>query len=120
MAWLGKVGIIMYIFSIALTFSGYYVDQVFATNLFSSVTEDSLQAMIAKYNVAGEQVTAELIFGDFITGIRVLFGIVTGSSITTALHLLPNFSNSWDIIVGLLFGLSTSFLWLNILTGRDL
>lgn len=110
----------MYIFSIALTFSGYYVDQVFATNLFPSVTNTSLTAMIAKHNVSNQSLSAELIFGDFITGIKVLFGILTGEAIYTALHLLPNFNTNWDFIVGLLFVTSTLFLWVNMITGRDL
>ena len=110
----------MYIFSISLTFSGYYIDQVFATNLFPSVTNTILDEMIAKHNVSDEAITVELIFGDFITGIRVLFGILTGEAIYTALHLLPNFNTEWDYIVGLLFVTSTLFLWLNVLTGRDL
>lgn len=118
--WLGKISLIMYIFSVGLTFGGYYVDQVFATELFSSVTETSLNEMIEKHNISDESVTAELIFGDFITGLRVLFDIVTGQSIAQAFNLLPNFNSEWTYIVSLLFVVSTSFLWLNILTGRDL
>lgn len=109
----------MYIFSISLTFSGYYVDEVFGTNLFP-ITEDDLETLGERHNVAGESVSAELIFGDFITGIRVIFGILTGDSIANALNLLPNMNIEWMIIVKLLFGISTAFLWLNILTGRDL
>lgn len=117
--WLGKLGIIAYVFSLSLTFSGYYVDQVFGTDLFP-ITEDNMNILVAKHNVPDETISAELIFGDFITGLRVLFAVLTGEAIVNALHLLPNFNGNWDYIVGLIFGVSTFFLWLNILTGRDL
>lgn len=110
----------MYIFSISLTFSGYYVDQVFATNLFPSVTNTLLTELTESNNVVDETISVELIFGDFVTGVRVLFGILTGEAIYTALHLLPNFNGEWDYIVGLLFVTSTLFLWINLITGRDL
>ena len=109
----------MYIFSISLTFSGYYVDQVFGTSLFP-ITEDDLDTLTERHNIADETISAELIFGDFITGIRVVFGILTGQSITNALNLLPNVNMAWHYIAGLIFSVSTAFLWLNILTGRDL
>ena len=118
--WLGKISIIMYIFSISLTFSGYYVDQVFATNLFTTVTDEGLQTLISDNSVTDTNINAELIFGDFLTGVRVLFGIMTGESITNAFHLLPNFNANWDYAVGILFTTSTLFLWINLITGRDL
>ena len=110
----------MYIFSISLLFSGYYLDQVFGLNLFADATSTDLETLIGGNNINGETVSAELIFGDFITGVRLLFGIMTGDVITSALHMLPNFNDSYDYLVRILFTTSTAFLWINIITGRDL
>jgi len=118
--WLGKISIIMYIFSMSLLFSGYYIDQVFALDLFSDSTSAGLEDLIGRNDISSESISAELIFGDFITGVRVIFGILIGQSITNAFHLLPNFNIAWDYLVGILFSVSTLFLWINLITGRDL
>lgn len=117
--WLGKVSVIMYIFSICLTFSGYYVEQVFALGLFTQTTDD-LNSLINKNDITDTSVSAELIFGDFITGVRVLFGIMTGATITDALRTLPGISDAWLYGIRILFVTSTAFLWVNLITGRDL
>lgn len=118
--WLGKVSVIMYLFSISLIFSGYYIDQVFAQNLFEDSTSQALEELISNNNVEDEQITIELIFGDFIAGVRVVFGIMTGDVLTNAFEGLPNFNYEYSIITRILFTTSTAFLWVNLITGRDL
>lgn len=110
----------MYIFSISLIFSGYYIDQVFGEDLFNDFTSNELENLILNNNIEDETVSAELIFGDFISGVRVLFGIMTGDVLSNAFNGLPNFSYEYSILARLLFTTSTAFLWINIITGRDL
>lgn len=110
----------MYIFSISLLFSGYYIDQVFALDLFSDATSDRLEELITGNDLPSTSFNIELIFGDFIKGAQVLFGVMTGDVITSAMHMIPAFNDSWDYAVRILFTTSTLFLWLNIITGRDL
>jgi len=117
--WLGKIAIIMYLFSISLLFTGYYLDNVFGQDQFTGATYDALDEIANKNNV-NESISAELIFGDFIAGVKVLFGIVTGDTLTQAFHLLPNFSSEWDLLIRLLFTLSSAFLWIYVVTGRSL
>jgi len=117
---LSQVSIIMYLFSICLTFSGYYIDQVFAQNLFNDYTSETLESLITRNNVLDETITIELIFGDFIAGVRVIFGIMTGDVMTNIVEGLPNFNYEYSIIIRLLYITSTAFLWIKIVTGRDL
>lgn len=118
--WLGKVSIIMYLFSVALIFSGYYIDTIFDEDLFSDFTSNELEALILNNNIDDETVSAELIFGDFISGVRVLFGIVSGDVLSNAFNGMPNFSYEYSILARIIFTTSTAFLWINIITGRDL
>ena len=116
---MGKIAIIMYVFATALLFSGYYLDLSFCENLWTGATYDALDSIANKNNIE-ESVSTELIFGDFIAGVQVLFGIVTGDTITSALHLLPNFSSEWDLVVRLIFTFSSAMLWIYVITGRSL
>lgn len=117
--WFGKVAIIMYIFSTALLFSGYYLDVIFDEDNFSSSTYQSLDTLANKNNV-DESISAELIFGDFIAGVNVLFGIVTGDTLIDAFHLLPGVDASMDLFIRLIFTLSSALLWVFVVTGRSL
>lgn len=110
----------MYLFSISLIFSGYYIDQVFGENLFNDYTSNELENLITNNNIDNETVSAELIFGDFISGVTVLFGIMTGDVLTNTFNAIPNFSYEYSILVRLVFTTSTAFLWINLITGRDL
>lgn len=107
----------MYIFSTALLFSGYYIDLAFGQNLFSGTTYDSLEALINKNNV-NENISADLIFGDFIAAAKVILGIVTGDTISNAFNSLPNFDDVWLILIKLLFTLSSALLWGYLVAGR--
>jgi hypothetical protein len=118
--WLGKVSIIMYLFSIGLIFSGYYIDQVFGEDLFTDSTSMALEELISNNDMDDESINVELIFGDFITGVRVLFGIMTGDVLTNAFQSFPNFNYEYSILARILFTTSTAFLWINLITGRDL
>jgi hypothetical protein len=106
-------------FSVALLFTGYYLDVVFQENNFDNATYAALD-QIANKNDIDQTISAELIFGDFIAGVQVLFGIVTGDTLTAAFHLLPNFSAEWDMLIRLIFTLSSALLWVFVVTGRSL
>lgn len=109
----------MYIFSISLTFGGYYIDQASGLSLFNSATYTALNDIMSR-NEIDEDISIDLIFGDFIAGVRVLFGIVTGETISDAFSMLPNFNETWMLAVRLLFTTSSAFLWIYIVAGRIL
>lgn len=117
--WFGKIAIIMYIFSTSLLFAGYYLDETFNEDNFSGVTYAALDTLANKNNV-DQEISAELIFGDFIAGVQVLFGIVTGDTLTDAFHLLPGVDASMDLFIRLIFTLSSALLWVFVVTGRSL
>lgn len=117
--WFGKVAIIMYLFSISLLFTGYYLDEVFQQDQFTGASFAALDEIAGK-NTVNESISSELIFGDFIAGAKVLFGVVTAEPITQAFHLLPGFNAEWDLLVRLIFSLSSIFLWIYIITGRSI
>lgn len=117
--WLGKISIILYLFSVGVLFGGYYIDTALGENLFQGSSYDSLIA-IANRNDINESISAELIYGDFIAGVRVLFSIMTGETITDAMSSLPHFDASWLLILRVLFTLGSSFLWIYLITGRSI
>ena len=117
--WLGKIAIIMYLFSVGLLFSGYFIDQAYGLDLFTGVTYDALDA-IANKQVINQEISVDLIFGDFIAGVRVVFGIVTGDTIAQAFSLIPSFDEVWLLLVRIVFTLSSAMLWVFIVTGRSL
>ena len=117
--WLGKIAIIMYLFSVGLLFSGYFIDQAYGLDLFTGVTYDALDA-IANKQVINQEISVDLIFGDFIAGVRVVFGIVTGDTIAQAFSLIPSFDEVWLLLVRIVFTLSSAMLWVFIVTGRSI
>jgi len=108
----------MYLFSIGIMFAGYYIDDVFGEDLFSSWTYDALDELANKNQVSSE-VSIDLIFGDFIQGVKVLFGILTGDTISGAIASFPFVSETWMILVKITFTLSSALLWVYIITGRS-
>ena len=91
----------------------------FGQNLFKGSTYDAL-VTIATRNDINASVSSDLIFGDFVSGVRVLFSIMTGGTITDALSGLPHFDFVWILIVRVLFTLGSSFLWIYLITGRSI
>lgn len=117
--WLVKIPLIMYVFSTLLVFGGYYVDLASGLSLFDNATYDALNELMNK-NEVDETISIDLIFGDFIAGVRVLFGIVTGDVIADAFSMLPNFDEVWMILVRLMFTLTSAMLWIYVVAGREL
>ena len=117
--WFGKIAIIMYLFSCGLLFSGYFIDQAYGQDLFGDATFEALDTLLNK-NQVDQEVSAELIFGDFIAGARVVFGIITGDTIAQAFNLIPSFDEIWMLLVRLLFTLSSALLWVFVIVGRSL
>jgi len=117
--WFGKVAIIIYIFSLALMFSGYFMESTLGDGSFdeNSLYAD-LDAVATAFN-PNETVSAELIFGDFIAGVRVLFGVMTFQPISDAFAILPNMDMNILLLIRVLFGASSIFLWIFIITGRS-
>lgn len=129
--WLGKIPLIMYLFSISLLFSGYYIDLAFGQNLFTSVTVsnsnstttkntfDYMKELLAK-NKIEETTSTELIFGDFLAASRVIFSIVTGEPVAAAFNMLPNFDEVWMVMIQIIFTTSSVALWAYLIAGRML
>lgn len=117
--WAGKPALIMYLFAICLMFSGYYMDLIFNENLFESATYTALDELMNKNNV-DTTISVDLIFGDFIAGVRVVFGILTGDTISGALQMFPSFNEVWMIFTRLLFTFSSAMLWVFVVTGRSI
>lgn len=117
--WLGKIAIILYVFAIGILFTGYYWDNVFGENLFSGATFEALDELANK-NAVDQSISIDLIFGDFIAGVKVVFGILTGDTIYSALSLIPGFLSEWMLLTRITFTLSSALLWVYIVTGRSL
>lgn len=118
----GKIAIIMYIFSIAILFSSYYMNQIFNDPILGgndNITFTALNTLMGSFSI-NSQINANLIFGDFISALVVLFGIVTGSTLNHAFQLIPFANTSILLLQGLLFDLASVFLWIFIVANRSI
>ena len=116
---MAKVAIIMYMFSIAVLFSGYFIEKAYGLGLFTGITIDSLEQLISKNDI-NQEISVDLIFGDFIAAVRLIFGIVTGDTIAQALALIPQFDATWRLLTGLIFSFTSALLWAFVVAGRSL
>jgi isopentenyl phosphate kinase len=130
--WLGKIALIMYVFSAMLLFSGYYLDYAFGLSMFTTVTVpsdgdtvttkntfDYLQELMAKHEVNAEP-SIDLIFGDFMVAAQIIFGIITGDPIAAAFSALPYVNEIWYLPIQFIFTVSSVALWGYIIAGRIL
>ena len=117
--WIAKIALILYVLSVAMLFSGAYIDETYGTDLFTGTTFDSVDEIAATFKLDTD-FSAEMIFGDFIAGLKVLGGLLTGEVITDAFALIPGFNIYWLLLIRLLFSLSTLLFMLYLATGRSL
>jgi len=120
--WLGKVSIIMYAFSIAMLFGAYYMNQVFNDPVLASkdnITFDALDDLTRNRFALNQDINASLIFGDFISALKVIFGIITGSTLDDSLHLITGDLNIL-LLQGIVFDLASVLLWIYIVSGRSI
>lgn len=113
----------MFMFSISLLFSTYYLNQIFNDPVInSSATYASLQTIMGTFTF-NQQINTNLIFGDFISVFTLLGSLMSGSVFTTSLTIIQS-SGFADISVGLLMGLlfdsATLFLLLYIVSNRSI
>lgn len=119
--WLGKIALIMYVFSIAILFSAFYLNQIFNNPVLGAngnITFNALNTLMGTFRL-NQQINTNLIFGDFIAAVTVLFGIVTGSTLSTAFTLIPYVDQSILLLQGILFDLASVFLWIYIVSNRS-
>lgn len=125
--WYGKLAIILFIFSIAILFSSYFMNQIFNDPLITaSVTNQSLQTLAGTFQF-NQDINTQLIFGDFLAVKNVVWSLMSGSAFTSAfgdtgvMHGLSyTASNYIAILMALLFNSSCVFLILYIVSNRSL
>lgn len=120
--WLGKIPWIMYIFSVFIMFFGYYTNQVFNNSAIasnSSYTYNALHTLASSYTIS-QGINTSLIFGDFLAGLTVVFGILTGNTISSALAGAPYISGDILLLIQIIFSLSSVALWVFIVAFRDM
>ncbi len=120
--WYGKLSIILFVFSLGILFSSYYLNQIFNDPVISaSATYTSLQTIMGTF-AFNQQINTNLIFGDFVSVFTLLGSLMSGSVFTSSLHLIQN-SGFADVSVGLLMGLlfdsASLFLLLYIVSNRS-
>jgi hypothetical protein len=119
---MGKIALIMYAFSVAMLFGAYYMNQIFNDPILGgndNITFDAMNTLAQSFSIS-EGVNASLLFGDFIAGLKVLFGIVTGSTINSSFQLIPFVDVSILLLQGIMFDLASVFLWIYIVSNRSL
>lgn len=113
----------MWIFSLAILFSSYYINQIFNDpTLSQSATYTSLNTLMGTFAFTGN-INTNLIFGDFISVFTLLGSLMSGSIFTSSFTIIQN-SGYADVSVGLLMGLmfdsGTLFLLMYIISFRSI
>ena len=119
--WLGKIAIIMYMFSFGILFFGYYLNQIFqlpALSSNNSMTYSALSSLVGSYTIS-QEINASLIFGDFIAALTVLFGLLSGNILDTAFHSIPFMDASILLLQTAMFDIASVFLWIYIVSNRS-
>lgn len=121
--WLGKIAIICYVFSVFILFFGYYLNaNIFndpVLNANTNITYNALNTLAASFAL-NQQINSSLIFGDFVNGMIVLFGVLTGGPITELMTLgIPFMDGSIQLLFRVIFALSSVFLWIYIVANRS-
>lgn len=126
--WYGKLAIILFMFSVSLLFSSYFINQVFNDPFITnSVTNQSLKTLAGTFQF-NQQIDAQFIFGDFNAVKNVIFALMTGGGAFTQAFgdhgithgLEYSASDFVSILMGLLFNSSVVFLILYIVSNRSL
>jgi hypothetical protein len=84
-----------------------------------SYTYDSLKTLASTFSV-NQQINTNLIFGDFLAALKLIFSIVTGTTIAEAFRGLPYFSDSLQLLTSIVFSISSVFLWVYIVANRSI
>lgn len=112
----------MYVFSIGILFSAYFLNQILNNPVLGAngnITFAALNTLMGSYAI-NQSINTSLIFGDFIAALTVLFGIVTGSTLSNAFTLIPFVNTSILLLQGILFDLASVFLWIYIVANRSI
>jgi hypothetical protein len=109
----------MYVFSIGILFFGYEINQIFNDTDIHSYSYDALTTLAGTFTI-DQQINASLIFGDFIAALTLLFGIVTGNTISSAITTIPFVDTTIELLVQIIFSLSSVFLWIYIVANRSI
>ena len=123
--WAGKIAIILYLFSVSVLFFGYYLNTYFNnpnitnTQYFGGNPYSAMSTLASSYHI-NQQINTSLIFGDFIAALTVIFGILTGSTISGMLSLLPwGTDTGISLLVQIVFSFSSVLLWVYIVANRS-
>ena len=117
--WFGKIAIILYVFSVATLFAGYWVNQIFQNPSLNSLTYSAIEALSTK-NEIDPGINIDLVFGDFIAGLTVVFGILTGDTIASAFSIFPFVDTAVMLLIRIIFTLASAMLWVYIVANRSL
>lgn len=120
--WFGKISIIMWLFAVFALFFGYYLNTFFNDPTLSSHTNANYQALqtIAASFHLNTNVNSAFVFGDFVAGGTVLFGLLTGSVITNLMTMgIPQFDASMQLLFQVIWASSNIFLWIYIFANRS-
>ena len=94
-------------------------DPVLAAN--QNLTDTAISQLAGKpQSVATQQIDPLLIFGDFIAGLKLLFAVVTGQTIATAMSIFPFVDTSVMLLIELVFVSASLFLWIYIISNRSI
>lgn len=129
--WFGKVAIILYLFSFAIVFSAYYLNNTTFHDASISQTQTyvALQALEnSTYAFTNHQVDSALIFGDFVHVFQFIAALFTNGMFASAFGNSGVMNQSgwggYDLSVGLfitiMFDAATTFLILYIISNRSL
>lgn len=124
----------MYFFSFGILFFTYYLNQIFNDSILgnissascspntptnSSYTYCAVNALVSQHADVSVQPDPSLYLGDFINGLKIVFGLVTGDVINSAFHKLPFMDTGTLLLATAMFDFASALLFVYILANRS-
>ena len=122
--WMGKMGLIMYTFSlVGMVTAGWLNAEIFHNSTLNGnndIAYSTLNTLFGTFNL-NPSVNSNLIFGDFITVLHLIAGVLTGAGVSQFLNVFP-FVDTWIhlLVQGLFFGYPAFLLIMYIVGNRSL
>lgn len=118
-----RLAIVLYIFSTMMLVVGLWVQDATGIHIFPNNNRAELEKRINTLRINPNEVNTNvtMIFGDYTSAARILFGIITGEAVFFVLQQIPVFASYYVyIIITLLYTFGTVMLILYILGNRVL
>lgn len=118
-----RLAVMLYVFSTMLLIIGLWVQDATGIPVFPMNNRPALEQRIHNLQINPNEVNTgvTMIFGDYLSAARIIFGIITGEAVFFVLQQIPIFASYYVyIIITVIYSFGTVMLILYLLGNRSL